>query len=360
VGLVELSVRNVRLFASLTLRPDPDAVTVLLSPNGTGKTSVLEAVHLLATARSFRTSTTADVLRTGTNDAEIHGLLFQGSRRVTVDMTLTRGARAVTKRMVVNGQKPSSYASLAEVLPVTTFTPEGVDMIRQGPDERRAYLSQLVTDTNLSQVDVLDRFERTLKQRNALLRSFAGEWPSASARDELAVWTSDFVTAARAVVDAREAILEPLNSILTSYYESLAGGRGIVTSSYERSWDGDLATALEAALRADVARGYTTLGPHRDDVVFQLDGRDTRRQASQGEQRSVALAAKLAGHEMVRQSRGVEPLLLLDDVFSELDPLRCERLLRLLPNGQTLVTTASPLPSGMDPAVVVDVTALTN
>jgi DNA replication and repair protein RecF len=114
--------------------------------------------------------------------------------------------------------------------------------------------------------------------------------------------------------------------------------------------------ALRTALDDDVHRGYSTIGPHRDDVVFQLDGRDARRQASQGEQRSLALAVRLAGHELVLRQRGVSPLLLLDDVFSELDPVRSDRLLQLLPTGQTLVTTASPLPLAMTPAVIVDVT----
>jgi DNA replication and repair protein RecF len=113
------------------------------------------------------------------------------------------------------------------------------------------------------------------------------------------------------------------------------------------------------ALANDVNRGYSTIGPHRDDVIFQLNGRDARRQASQGEQRSLALAARLAGHELVQYSRSVSPLLLLDDVFSELDPVRSDRLLRLLPVGQTLVTTASPLPSAMTPAIVIDVTVRT-
>ena len=114
--------------------------------------------------------------------------------------------------------------------------------------------------------------------------------------------------------------------------------------------------ALGEALGDDVRRGYSTIGPHRDDINFRLDDRDARRQASQGEQRSLALAVRLAGHELVQQERHLVPLLLLDDVFSELDPVRSNRLLGLLPMGQTLVTTASPLPEGMAAAAVIDVT----
>jgi DNA replication and repair protein RecF len=125
---------------------------------------------------------------------------------------------------------------------------------------------------------------------------------------------------------------------------------------YEPSWSDDPAAALHEALRQDISRGYTSVGPHRDDVLLSIGGRDARRQASQGEQRSLALAWRLAAHRLVTQQRNVEPLLLLDDVFSELDPLRSQRLLALLPAGQTLVSTASPLPIGMAPALVVDLT----
>jgi DNA replication and repair protein RecF len=114
--------------------------------------------------------------------------------------------------------------------------------------------------------------------------------------------------------------------------------------------------ALVVSFDDDRFRGYTTVGPHRDDIDLSLEGRDARRQASQGEQRSLALALRLAGHELVRQQRGVDPLLLLDDVFSELDPVRSNRLLGLLPLGQTLVTTASPLPAALTPAAVIDLT----
>ncbi|MDE3065348.1 MAG: DNA replication and repair protein RecF, partial [Acidobacteriota bacterium] len=131
-----------------------------------------------------------------------------------------------------------------------------------------------------------------------------------------------------------------------------------VSLAYERSWEGELLEALGRCREEDRVRGHTTIGPQRDDLAVTLDGRDARRQASQGEQRSLALALRLAGHHLVQARRGVDPLLLLDDVFSELDPGRAERLLHLLPAGQTLVTTASPLPTGMTPAVVVDLTAV--
>lgn len=356
MGLHELTLRNFRPFDELIFRPDPTAVTVLLSANGTGKTSILEAVYALATANSFRTTSASDMIRTSCDLAEVHGTLFQDDRRYQVDLNLHRGVRNTTKRMLVNGQRPTSRAAVAEALPLTVFTPEGVDVVRQGPDHRRTLITNLLTDVNPHLGDTIERFAKVLQQRNAFLRSLQGAYPSVGQRDELSVWDSEFCAAGETLVVARQALLLELSPLVEHFYRELAHDTHSVTSAYEHSWTGQLSATLRSTLTDDVHRGYTTVGPHRDDVLFALDGRDTRRQASQGEQRSLALAIRLAGHELVQQHRRVSPLLLLDDVFSELDPVRSDRLLHLLPPGQTLVTTASPLPRAMTPAVVVDVT----
>ena len=358
MGLHELRLRDFRVFDEFVFEPDKDAITVLLSPNGTGKTSILEAVYALATASSFRTSSASDLIRTGESVAEVHGILYHQARRVQVDLTLTRGVRNTTKRMLVNGQRPQSRADLSDALPLTIFTPEGVDVVRQGPEHRRTFLTNLLTDVELSTGDVIERFTRILNQRNALIRSWQGDRPNAGQREELEVWTIDFAAVSDELVTHRRRVLRDLEPLVVHYYRELAESDDDVTTSYEQSWSGGLVDALHDALAHDCARGHTTVGPQRDDIRVTLDGRDTRRQASQGEQRSLALALRLAGHELVRRQRGVEPLLLLDDVFSELDPLRSDRLLHLLPSGQTLVTTASPLPSGMSPAAVIDLTAV--
>ena len=354
MGLHELELRNFRLFRELSFAPDRDAVTVLLSPNGTGKTAVLEAVYALATASSFRTSAASDMIRSGDQIAEVHGVLFQRERRVQVDLTLTRGVRNTTKRMLVNGQRPQSRADVAGALPLTIFTPEGVDIVRQGPENRRAFLTHLLSDVDLSTGDVIERFARILSQRNALLRALHGEQPTTSQRDELDAWSRDFSYVSEELVAIRRKVLGDLVPLVTRYYQELAHDSLRVGIEYEQSWDGDLFVALQGSLDDDRFRGHTTIGPQRDDIALTLNERDARRQASQGEQRSLALALRLGGHELVQRTRGVAPLLLLDDVFSELDPKRSDRLLRLLPAGQTLVTTASPLPSAMSPAAVID------
>jgi DNA replication and repair protein RecF len=354
VGLHELTLRNFRLFHEFSFEPDPDAVTVFLSPNGTGKTSVLEAVNALATASSFRTSAASDMIRSGETMAEVHGVIFQRERRVQVDLTLSKGTRNTTKRMLVNGQRPKSRADVAEALPLTVFTPEGVDVVRGGPEHRRNYLTTLMTDVEPLTGDVIERFARVLSQRNALLRALEGDRPSSSQQIELELWSSDLCDVSAELLTHREALVAKLAPLVERFYRELAENTSAIGVRYERSWKGELRDALTSSFNDDRYRGYTTVGPHRDDLELSLEGRDARRQASQGEQRSFALALRLAGHDLVRQERGVDPLLLLDDVFSELDPVRSNRLLGLLPAGQTLVTTASPLPGGLTPAAVID------
>ena len=356
MGLHELTLRNFRTFKELRLEPDVDAVTVFLSPNGTGKTSVLEAVYALATAQSFRTSSAHDMIRTNETQSEVHGVLFQNNRRVQVDLTISKGLKNTTKKMLINGNKPKSRIELADVLPITIFTPEGVGIVRESPENRRTFLTGVIEDKEPKTAVLMERFNKILKQRNALLYAFDGQTPTTSQKNELDAWSSDFIDVSNEVLEVREKTITQLLPLVQHFYEELSESSTPIGVSYERSWSGNLSTALTKSLNDDLYRRHTTVGPHRDDIMLSINTRDARRQASQGEQRSIALALRLAGHNLVKQERGIEPLLLLDDVFSELDPLRSNRLLQLLPTGQTLVTTASPLPHGMNPAVVIDVT----
>lgn len=356
MGLHSIQLRNFRTFSDFDLEFDPDATTLLLSPNGTGKTSILEAIFVMATGSSFRTTSSGDLIKTACDKGAANALAFHEQRRLEFDVMLSRGVRAVTKRITINKQKPNSLASLYESFPVTVFTPEGVDMVRRDPAGRREFITHLAITLDPRVAESVDRFERVVKQRNALLRSLGGELPTGVLLDDLAVWDEEFVATGQDVVAARESALAAVAPIAAEYYRELSNGRGESTLQYERSWNDDLRTALRTELRRDVQRGHSTVGPHRDDMSILLDGRDARRQASQGEQRSLALALLLAGDALVRKEREITPLLMLDDVFSELDPIRSTRLLSLLPPGQTLVTAAAPLPTNLLPAVVVDVT----
>jgi DNA replication and repair protein RecF len=184
----------------------------------------------------------------------------------------------------------------------------------------------------------------------------------------LDVWDGRLAKAGTALADARESLVAQLQPLAADSYAALAisgsgtqgNPRGGETAriSYWRSWSGDLLHALELSRREDLRRGTTSVGPHRDDLVVNLAERDARSQASQGEQRCLALALRLAVHRLVTSAGGGPPILLLDDVFSELDPDRAKALVDELPAGQALLTTAGSLPPGMTAATVVEIGAV--
>jgi len=205
----------------------------------------------------------------------------------------------------------------------------------------------------------IEETERTLRQRGALLRQAGGRM-NAEVEATLDVWDARLAAAAETLVTARRALLDQLVPLAAAAYRALAKpvDATTVVLRYEQSWEGPLAEALVQRRAEDLRRGVTTVGPHRDDVSVELAGRDSRVQASQGEQRCLALSLRLGIHRLLTARLGRPPLLLLDDVFSELDPARSKALLAELPVGQCLLSTATPLPAGMEVSLVLDVTRL--
>jgi DNA replication and repair protein RecF len=200
--------------------------------------------------------------------------------------------------------------------------------------------------------------DRVLKQRNALLKSVGPSGGSRSARQldddarfTLDVWDTKLASAGEELASARAQLVDDLAPRVALSYGVLAGGSARPEArstgfEYHRSWQGQLLDALKAARSDDLRRGVTTTGPHRDDMVTTIAGLPARTHASQGEQRCLALALRLAGHQLVTERVSSSPVLLLDDVFSELDPSRSEALLQSLPPGQSILTTAGHLPPG--------------
>ena len=198
-----------------------------------------------------------------------------------------------------------------------------------------------------------------LRQRAALLRQSGGR-AGGDVGVTLDVWDQRLADAGKVLVAARERLVAELEPLVGQAYSRLAGagGRILVQQRYQRSWDGDLLDALAASRTDDLRRGVNTVGPHRDDLYLAIDGREARTHASQGEQRCLALALRLGVHTLIRTRTPLVPTLLLDDVFSELDPARSKALVAELPAGQSILTTAAPLPEGIDVARIVPVASL--
>jgi DNA replication and repair protein RecF len=216
-------------------------------------------------------------------------------------------------------------------------------MVRAGPQARRDFLDATLAVVDPKAARAADDVDKVLRQRAALLRS-SGRRLSPEVATTLDVWDARLHDAGTALVEAREALVVQLGPLAEAHYVRLAGRPTSVAMVYRRSWHGELAEALGAARTHDLERAATSVGPHRDDLELGLSGLPARSHASQGEQRSLALALQLAAHQLATERLGSAPVLLLDDVFSELDPARSTALLAGLPPGQVLLTTALPAP----------------
>ncbi len=340
--LTRLELTDVRNYATLTLELGPGR-TAILGDNGQGKSNLVEAVAFLATLKSFRGAPTEALVRQGAAAAVIRGTVDAAGRVVEIDVEIPRTGRVQAQ---VNRQRLARARDLLGVLRVTVFAPDDLEVVKGGPALRRDLLDDLVVALDPPRDAVRAELERVLRQRGSLLRQANGRLTDEVALT-LDVWDRRLAEVGERWVAARLAALEALAPAVAAAYDDLAGRGSDVRLDYDAPWrDAGLASALRATRADDVRRQTTGVGPHRDDVRLWLGDRASRTHASQGEQRSLALAVRLGAHRLVTERIGTPPVLVLDDVFSELDPHRGRALLAHLPEGQVLVTTAGPLPAG--------------
>lgn len=336
---------DVRSYATAEVALAP-GLTALLGDNGQGKTNVLEAIAWLATLSSFRGAPTEAMIRQGAGRAVIRAEGEREGRSILIEAELVASGR---NRVLVNRQPLKRARDLLGVLRVTVFAPDDLDLVKGGPAERRRYLDDALVASHPRYDALRSEVDKVLKQRNALLKSAGGRLDE-SAAFTLDVWDAKLAESGGALAAARQALLARLAPVLSATYDQVAHGPAEVTAGYTAEWAGaGLAEALAAARKDDVRRGVSTVGPHRDDVDLAIAGLPARTHGSQGEQRSLALALRLAAHHVITDVTGSAPILLLDDVFSELDPDRSDALLAHLPAGQTVLTSASGLPPKANP-----------
>ncbi|HUY64034.1 MAG TPA: DNA replication and repair protein RecF, partial [Acidimicrobiales bacterium] len=305
------------------------------------------------TGRSFRAAPREALVRTGQARAVVRAEATSGGRQVLLEAELPVSGPA---RVQVNRQPVRRRAELAGALRTSVFSPDDLDLVQGGPAGRRAYLDEALLGRHPRLEALVSDVERILRQRAAVLRQ-AGGRPGAEVLTTLDVWDSRLATAGQALAEAREALTDELAPLVSAAYGRLAGAGDDVGLRYRRSWAGDLEEALQAARSDDLRRQATTVGPHRDELDIAVARRPARTHASQGEQRSAALALRLAVHQLATADHGVPPVLLLDDVFSELDARRSAALVEQLPAGQVLLTTAVDPPAAVSADRVVEVAA---
>ena len=362
--LTRLALADIRSYAAAELLPDP-GLTVVAAPNGTGKTNLLEAIHVAITGRSHRAAVDADLVRHGKPFGRVRldlgGGTVDGGATIVLVVPGADPPRGLRKRLTVNGVARRA-STVSETARSVLFRPEEMHLLVGAPSDRRRFLDGIVAQRDRRAARDLVEATRILAQRNALLRAIrAEEAPIGS----LAFWDEQLAVVGSRVMRARLEVLGELRERIGPLHDAVAAPdeRGAsVRLSYvdalKEAWpereesgeripaDDELATAfrrrIEEVRQKEAWNGVSLVGPQRDDLRAELGARDVATHASRGQQRTIILAMKLAETDLLG-SDGPRPIVLLDDVFSELDPDRSGRLSALLGDrGQVIVTTADP------------------
>jgi DNA replication and repair protein RecF len=341
---------------ALELSPGPSMLT---GPNGVGKTNVLEAIGFLATMGSHRAGPESSLVRVGAQAAIVRAAVVREGRRILVDVEVRPGAG--TRGRVNRAPVPRAREVLG-ILRSTLFAPEDLALVRGDPEERRRFLDTLAVQRLPRYLAIRQDYERVLRQRNTLLRSAGGRMPAASGLATLDVWDEKLATSGGQLWSERLQLIELIRGRVERSYHDVAGRDDPVAMAYVSSVLGGgpgepdpqgLATAMRERLLADrsreIERGITLSGPHRDELALSLRELPARTHASHGEAWSLALALRLGAHRLLA-GEGEEPVLLLDDVFAELDRRRRERLAELALTVEQAIITAS-VPDELPPAL---------
>ena len=323
--------------------------------NAAGKTNLLEAIAYLATLSSFRGVPNEALVRMGCTQAVVRGQGRRGDRELLLEADIRLTGRG---RVSLNRRPVRRVADLLEALRVSVFSPDDLVLVKGPPGGRRRWLDDALVALHPRNDAIRREFERVLRQRTSLLGQAGGRL-TPDVASTLDVWDTKMTASGEALAQARVEFLERAQPFVAAAYAHLAeqgAAATTVTLAYEAPWRaGGLGAALTETRDQELRRGVSLVGPHRDDVVLSVGGLAARTQASQGEQRTLALALRLAAHQVVADEVGEAPLLLLDDVFSELDAQRSRALFDHLPPGQALLTTAGPVPEGARPERVLHV-----
>lgn len=319
----------------VTFSPD---INMIVGKNAAGKTNILEAIYMTCVGRTFRTVRDKDVVMFGKDWARVSTIA--GKKCGDLGVEIVVGGKG--KQIKINGIPISKMGELIGSLTCVFFNPEELKLVKDAPADRRRFL-----DIDISQIDkgyfyTLLKYNKILKQRNALLKTIGnGE----SEMRSLDIWDEELATAGERIIEARRRFCEELSAELPSVHKALAPDEGLCVQ-YEPAGVGALLDQIRAARANDLRLRTTTVGPHRDDLLITINGRDVRTFASQGQQRTAALSLKVAELIIFERVTGERPILLLDDVLSELDADRQERLLKLVQGWQVILTTTENVPRG--------------
>lgn len=332
VESIELS--DYRNYESLSIGFD-SSTNILYGDNAQGKTNVLESIYLCGTTKSHRGSKDKEIIRFNSDEAHIKMFIRKDGISQRIDMHLKKNK---SKGIAVNGVPIRKVSELLGVINIIFFSPEDLNIIKNGPSERRKFIDLELCQLDKIYLHNLMKYNKVLEQRNKLLKEIHFKFDSYLA-DTLDVWDMQLADYGVKIIKIREEFINNLNKIIFDIHKNLSGGKEELTISYEPNISrSDFLKKIKINREKDINIKSTSVGPHRDDIGFYIKGIDVRKYGSQGQQRTCALSLKLSEIEIVKSLIKDIPVLLLDDVMSELDSSRQNHLLDSLKGIQTIIT----------------------
>jgi DNA replication and repair protein RecF len=343
-----LNLINFRSYEDVTVECEP-GVNIFVGPNGQGKTNIVEAIYYLATLSSHRVSSDQPLVKTGAESAVIRAMFVEADKSVSIDLEIKPGK---TNRAKVNRSQVTRSRDILGIIRAVMFSPEDLSLVKGEPGERRNFLDETLIQRFPRFSGVKADYEKVLKQRNALLRSPNKE----NIESTLEVWDDQLIKLGTEIIFHRVQLINDLRPFFIDRYHTISGGQQAVSSSnvgleYQSKFMSsvDLAPleitnefkdALSTRRRDELIRGVTLVGPHRDELLLTLGELPIKGFASHGESWSASLALRLASADVLRAD-GVEPIMILDDVFAELDTMRRETLVELVRDAPQVFITAA-------------------
>ena len=332
-----LSLIDYRNYETLDIEFE-SGTNILYGDNAQGKTNILEAIYLSATTKSHKGSKDSDIIRFDREEAHIRSILEKEEVETRIDMHLRKNK---TKGIAIDGIKIKKAAELLGLMNVVFFSPEDLGIIKNSPAERRRFIDMELCQLDSFYLYNLNHYNKIINQRNHLLKDM---YYNPELKDTLKIWDSQLVSYGTKIINRRIEFINDLNEIINSIHRSISGGKEDIHIEYIANCDADkLEDTISKSYDKDIRLKQTTVGPHRDDISFIVKDSDNntidiRKYGSQGQQRTAALSLKLSEIELVKKLIKDNPILLLDDVLSELDSNRQNYLLDSIGDIQTIIT----------------------
>ena len=327
-----IELKNFRNYENLEISFD-EGTNILFGDNAQGKTNILEAAYMSGTTKSHKGSRDREMIRFGEEEAHLKTVVVRGGREYQIDMHLKKNR---AKGIAIDKIPIKKASELFGILNIVFFSPEDLNIIKNGPAERRRFLDSELCQLDRIYLADLTNYNKILAQRNKLLKDMIYR-PSLS--DTLPVWDMQLIETGKKIIRRRKQFVDELREIVSDIHYRISGGKEELFLKYEPNIDDIFfEDELSRAKEKDKKLCQTSVGPHRDDLLFSIGDVDIRKYGSQGQQRTSALSLKLSEIELVRKSISDTPVLLLDDVLSELDSSRQNYLLNNISDTQTIIT----------------------